>query len=494
MTDSSSDGRGNEQRGRPTTIGRQLAIGFALVALISVSMCGMLLVALDDVGTIIERMRSYETSIRGGLSVSTGVREQYIHIAHSLIEGDRSHLPHYSDWVDQLRSDTESLARGESSEVAARLDEVTARSIEMDQVFQSRLLPAAERGELAMARSEHRRVEALSADAAIHADWVASDAERRMTSAHDEARAAVRMGFAMGGSCVLAVLLVAIVYTIRLRAAVLRPLGALGRAADRFGRGDFGHRVDSSGPGELGEVGRAFNRMAEELADRERRLLRGERMAAIGQLAAGIAHEVNNPIGIIRGYLKTMLPDASGETRGELEILDEEAATCQRLTQDLITFATEPELARCRVDMRTFLVEAGERLAELPEIERHSLDIEAASAPLEVDALRLRQVLANLVRNAAHASDGGTSIIIRGAPRVDGGYLIEIDDEGPGIEPEERQRIFEPFYSGRGGGSGLGLAVCQSIITAHGGSIEVGSGSRGGATFLVELPEVKEDH
>lgn len=473
----------------PRVIGRQLAVGFGLIAVIAAGMCVMLLGTIRQVGGVVETMRGDEAAIRRGGKLSAAAREQYMHMAHSLLEGDTSHLEHYEAWKDRLADDAHVLSQGASNDVRLRLDRVEQLSTEMDRIFYEVLLPAAQKDNLVAVRAERRHVEDLSLEAASEADAVAIAGERRMARAHDDARRAGVRGLAVGFLCVTAVVLVAVAYTFRLRAAVLRPLAALARAAGRFGRGDFEHRVGEVGRGELGELARAFDRMAEELAEREKEILTRERMAGIGRLAAGVAHEINNPIGIIRGYVKTMLPEASSaHLREELEVLDEEAAACQRLTGDLLAYAEKPRLNARPVAMDAFLEDAGVRLREVAKPNEATLVVEAGEGTVEADPGRLRQVLANLVRNATQASPPGAPVRISGRPRSAGGYGFSVADAGPGVDSEDQARIFEPFVSKRSGGSGLGLSVCRSIVTAHGGTIWVEPSEDGGARFCVELP------
>ena len=473
----------------PRVVRRQLAVGFGLIAVIATVMCAMLLGTIRDISGVVDQMRKDEATIRRGIKLSAAVREQYIHIAHSLLQGNRSHLEHYEQWRTQLAEEAQALAAAAPAEVRQKLENVERISAEMDHIFQNQLLPAAVQGDSSTVQTEHQRVEALSQEASAAADAVALAGEERMAAAHDEARRAGIRGLAMGGTCIVAVALVAFACTRRLQTSVLRPLAALATAAGRFGRGDFGHRVGKVGRGELAGLARAFDRMAEELADRERELLAKERMAAIGTLAAGMAHEINNPIGIIRGYIKTMLPEASGpQVREELEVLDEEAAACQRLTGDLLAYAEIPQLQSRSVEMRAFLEDAAARLREIADRGDHALVVKAYEGTINADPGRLRQVLANLVRNAAQASPKGAPIHISGRPSRTGGYELAVTDAGTGVAPEDRARIFEPFVSQRTGGSGLGLAVCRSLVAAHGGSIAVEPGPDNGARFRVELP------
>jgi signal transduction histidine kinase len=236
-------------------------------------------------------------------------------------------------------------------------------------------------------------------------------------------------------------------------------------------------------------VATAFDRMAHELALREQRLVQTERMAVIGQLAAGVAHELNNPIGIIRGYLKTMDPEGDIRTlRQELGILDEEAAHCQRIADDLLTYASVQKLDIRRIHMKDFLEESIRRLRE--GATSGAVDLRLAVEPydLEADPVRLRQVVANLVVNAGQASPPGATVEVIGRPGDDGGYEVMVSDRGPGIEEHDKQRIFEPFFTKRSGGSGLGLALCLGITRAHGGSIVAENRQGGGTNFRLWLP------
>jgi len=233
--------------------------------------------------------------------------------------------------------------------------------------------------------------------------------------------------------------------------------------------------------------------MAEELEKREEKLVETERLAAIGQLAAGVAHEVNNPIQVIRGYLKTMTPDTPSRVlEEELAILDEEAAACQRIAEDLVAFAMAPELQPDRLDMQELLRESVQRFGETQEGSAHLVRLTSEPGEVIADAGRLRQVIRNLLINAAQFSEPNQPIEVLGKRIGEDGYEVSISDTGPGIAPEDRARIFEPFFTKRSGGSGLGLAVCRGIVHAHGGTISAENNPDHGATFRVRIPSAKD--
>lgn len=470
-------------------IARQLAVGFGLVSAVAVIMCGMLLWKIAEVSDFVRDMRQAERGIRDSSRLSSAIREQYIHLAHSVLEPEVDHLGHYEEWRQRVLEAVERLSPNARDANRERLRRIKEASAAMDRLYKAELLPALRRDDLLAATDAHNRAEDVSEQASGLADEVESSLEFGMAESHTDATRATTFGLIGGGLCVALVVGLSIAYTIRLRRWVLKPLAALTEAAQQFGSGDFSVRVGQLGRGELRTLAQAFDRMVGELAQRERRLVDSERMAAIGQLAAGVAHEMNNPIGIIRGYLKTMSDESDPDVlRREVRILDEEASACQRIADQLLTYAHMPQLERGSVSMVPFLNEAIERLAETPEVADHRLEIDADQGQVNADATRLRQVIANLVINAAQASPKGTPIRLTGRALTDGEYEISVSDQGSGIPAEHRGTIFEPFFSRRSGGTGLGLAVCQGIVHAHGGTIVAETNEPRGMTFRVRLP------
>lgn len=472
----------------PRAIARQLALGFGMVSVVAVAMCAVLLAIIHDVSQLVSGMRHDEHAIRQGLELATAVREQSTLMAAALVDPDPAHVRAYEARRAEVRARIQQLSADVPEPERWRVAVLGEKTQGMHDHFSAAALPAARQGDLQTVRAVHGALEGLEREAAEQADALARAMEGKMAHAHVLATDSTRLGMLAGGLCVLGVLGLSVGFTVRLRAAVLRPLVALTEAARRFGRGDFGARVGAVGSGELAALAQAFDRMTEELAAREARLVESERMAAIGQLAAGVAHELNNPIGIIRGYLKTMSPEEDPETlRDELAILDEEAAQCQRIAEDLLSYARARELDLARVDAAAFLEEAVRRFQESPAAAGRAVMVALEPAELEADAPRIRQVVLNLLTNAIQASPPDTQVEVRGVK--DGlHYCVEVEDQGPGVLLEDRQRVFEPFYSKRRGGSGLGLSVALGIVQAHRGTIEVRAGASGGAVFRVCLP------
>jgi two-component system sensor histidine kinase PilS (NtrC family) len=217
---------------------------------------------------------------------------------------------------------------------------------------------------------------------------------------------------------------------------------------------------------------------------------RAERLASIGRLAAGIAHEIRNPLASISGSIEMLktTPGADADSRQLMDIAVREVDRLNRLITDLLDYARPHKEERRRMDL-------GEHAAEIVrafEQERREKITVAVDLPagvvVEAAQGQLRQVLWNLIRNAADAmaTSGGGEIAIRLA--IDGTRAaLAIRDQGPGIPRDRVDRIFEPFYSTKTGGTGLGLATVARIVTDHGGTIDVASEPGEGATFTVRL-------
>lgn len=469
-------------------LARQVALALGAVGLLATAMCALMLVIISDVSGLVAGMRHDEAAIRQGLELATAVRELALETQGMTVDGER-HRSRYEDRRNQVRARIQELSPRIPEREHWRLEALGQKTQRMHDTLMAGATRAVNTGDVDELGRVRLELETLSGEAFIHADALAQIAASQMAHAHVLATDATRTGLVGGGVFVLLILGLSLWFSIRLRVAVLKPLSQLTQAARAFGGGNFEHRVGPVGQGEIAELGEAFDHMADELARREARVVHHERMAAIGQLAAGIAHEMNNPIGIIRGYLKTMRPDGDPALLAEeLQILDEEAAQCQRIAEDLLAYARSDDLSTETIEIQSFLKETATRFGESTVGQGYAIAVEAASARLVGDRSRLRQVLLNLLANAAQVSTPQQEIVVRG--RVDGGYYeLCVEDRGPGIAQEDRRRVFEPFFTKRAGGTGLGLAVCKGIVEAHRGTIEVVD-TRGqqGATFCLRLP------
>jgi two-component system NtrC family sensor kinase len=277
--------------------------------------------------------------------------------------------------------------------------------------------------------------------------------------------------------------------------ATLRPLRRLRDGARQVARGEYRGRVAAGGGTEVAELAREFNAMAQAIEEREQELVRSARLAAVGKMAAVITHEVRNPLSSI-GLNSELLAEeldrvaAGGSVTEAHQLLRAMQAEVDRLTgitEEYLRFARlpRPKLEREKLgDLVRQLVEFCRGDLESRGI-AIDLDVGDGGPELAVDEAQLRQACLNLVRNAGEAMPAGGRLAVSVKP-VGQGAEIAIADTGAGIPEADLPRIFEPFFSTKAAGTGLGLALTQEIIHEHGGKIAVSS-SPGGTTFRISL-------
>jgi signal transduction histidine kinase len=287
---------------------------------------------------------------------------------------------------------------------------------------------------------------------------------------------------------------IAIVLTFFLSRRILSPVKALTTAARQFGKGDFSHRVTYQGGGEIGELSRSFNSMAQNLEKNEQ--LRRN-------MVADVAHELRTPVSNLRGYLEAISDGLVKPDEETIRSLNEEAASLANLVGDLqeLTLADAGKL-NMTIQPEDISHIVKETLAAVQTKAAHKELTITSNLPdelplVDIDALRIRQVLNNLLNNAlAHTGKGGI-ITVSGRHQEDK-VFISVSDTGEGIAPEHLPMIFERFYrvdksrTRATGGSGLGLTIAKRIVDAHGGTISVTSELGKGSTFTFSIPVIKE--
>ena len=274
--------------------------------------------------------------------------------------------------------------------------------------------------------------------------------------------------------------------------SVIGPMKALSAGAARLAQGDLETRIELDRTDEFGALAAQFNAMTASLKEHQERLVQQERLAGVGRLAAGVAHEISNPLGVILGYVKLLKNRALGEQREELGIIEEEALRCQHIVEDLLDLARPHPLAGDSIDLRKLCDDVVARLREAGRLAGVEVAV-SGDAQVQGSGERLHQVASNLVRNAAEAAGAGghVRVALSATPEA---VRLEVSDDGPGLSAEARARLFEPFFTTKPSGTGLGLAVSQAIAHAHGGRIEARGGAAGGAVFALFLSDRPEAH
>ncbi|MFI4859093.1 MAG: ATP-binding protein [Phycisphaerales bacterium JB063] len=290
--------------------------------------------------------------------------------------------------------------------------------------------------------------------------------------------------------------------------AVMSPLRRLSRGVDRLAQGDFEQRLRATGDREFVKLADDFNRMAEELAGmyagleekvrvRSAQLAQSERLASVGFLAAGVAHEINNPLGIIAGEAELalmQLPDTADDSaRLPLAAIRDEAFRCKAITQKLLSLARPGPGKKERVDLFALAEEVAGLVRTLPQHEGREVVVSGSGgAATQSDPAQLRQVLLNLVINALEATDTGGHVELRTASTAER-VSVSVHDNGRGMDTDTLARVFEPFYTEKNNpstpGLGLGLSISHAIVSDLGGTLVAASGGAGkGSAFTIALP------
>jgi two-component system NtrC family sensor kinase len=346
--------------------------------------------------------------------------------------------------------------------------------------------------------------------------------------AMDDADARLRAGaFRIASISLGFVVLAAVAVSLFVHRLVYRPLRDLAAGARRVASGDLAHSIPVRAEDEFGALAGTFNGMTAALRATEDELresahaleckveertaelrraqaeaVRGEKLASVGLLASGVAHELNNPLtGVLTfsSLLRQAMPDGSQEAE-DLDVVIRETKRCASIIRRLLDFARDKPPEKTYADLNA-IVEETVRIVENPA-HLHDIaivqELDPALPAVWADPNQIKQVVMNLVVNAQHAIDEKGRIVIRTRCIVPAGsgdtpmVELSIADTGCGIPPENLKRIFDPFFTTKSGkGTGLGLSVSHGIVEAHGGAIAVESEPGRGSTFRVVLPLVR---
>ncbi len=285
---------------------------------------------------------------------------------------------------------------------------------------------------------------------------------------------------------------------------VILAIRTLQAASLTIGRGDYRVRLPVERKDEFGELYRGFSRMAEELAENAARLeenkkllVTSEKMAALGRFSAGVAHEINNPLGIILNHVQLLRSGklAAGEQEEFLQRMETEIKRVNRLLRNLLLHATDEELAFNDLSLESVVAEVVQLFT--PKLRLKGVRVEVspfpAGAVVEGDADAIKQVFFNLLYNAIQAIHHDHGLVRIDAEVDTRGCRVRVTDNGEGMDEETRASIFQPFVTRKQGyGTGLGLALSQTIMKQHGGSIDAAGEPNVGTTVTLVFPRKEE--
>jgi signal transduction histidine kinase len=481
----------------PTARRRSIAVRLAGALGTTIAVLGVVsaacLWALVDIHRRLHAVKQDEQKARAIVQLASAIRDQYAHVAHTIILGNDSH----ADLFRQSSHDLDTLsasvrARAGLPGATARIDSIVVASKEIEQLFETEVLPRVRSGDHGGLVAQHDRILRLAFQAQGDAHQLARLAEAAMDDLGRHVRATQHGAILLTMIAHGLALVTAVLVGVYLYRSIARPVAALSAAAERIGGGDLETEISVEREDELGQLAHRFNQMARSVKQHQAELLRTEKLAGLGRVAAGIAHELNNPISVILGYAKLLRRRGEAGDAKVLAAMEEEAERCRQVIDGLLELTRGTVLQKRTFRLRPLAedVTAALRVARpVPPVEVRI----SGDAPVLADEGRIRQVLTNLVANAIEASGAGGEVRleIREAP----GPLAEVavTDSGPGVPAQARERIFEPFFTTKPSGTGLGLAISRAIAKAHGGDVVLAGDGAAGATFTLSLPAGAED-
>ena len=466
---------------------RRLFVAFTLLVSTFALASYLTLAHVNRIHEGLARMIRAEEGVRLSLELASAVRDQYAHQAHTIILGNETHLPLYGAAEKRVVALTARVREHtQAADERTWVDDIAHATQQLDEVFRDRIVPAVVQRRLAEVQAEHGKAQLLVTLIQDRADRLVerfetaiSDYQAQVAALQDAAFRWVI--FFVAGAPLLAIAVGA--YVVR---SVAVPVARLKRGAERLAGGDLDTRIEVEAQDEFGALARQFNVMTAALKDHQERLVQHEKLAGIGRLAAGVAHEINNPLAVILGYTRLLRRKAEGAAAEDLQVIEDETLRAKGIVDGLLDLSRPLRGVHEAVELRALADDVVARLAGTKLLEGVRVDVEGQGLA-RGHAPKLRQVVLNLVKNAVEAAGPGGRVRVH----IDvAGEVVRlcVEDSGPGLSPEARARLFEPFFTTKDAGTGLGLAVSQGIVRAHGGELGADEGEGGGARFVVTLP------
>jgi len=429
-----------------------------------------------------------DTGIRG--YVITGGKKKFLH--EQAYTDARRELPGKLEEFDDLAS-REPSQRARTGALTTAIESYVDDYADLVVLFPIGAI------RLAQETEGKNRIDDIRQRFTVFLDAEAALAGSRKQSADEKSRHAIELGVAgLAGTAALMLL-----FGLYLARSIARPVREAATGASRLASGERSLRLEQGGPGEVGELTRSFNQMAEglesaqlELEEQNAQLRESERLKS--DLVNTVSHELRTPLSGVLGFTKLLLSrDFDSETRRHyLGIVDAQARRLSELIDDFLDVRRIEEgrfeRAQELLDMGALLREEAQLYSQQSPKHRLALNLPKEPLPVVGSPDRLRQVIGNLISNAIKYSPRGGIVELR-AESTDGTVRVEVRDEGIGIPVPQQPQIFTKFFRGDAAasgipGTGLGLAVSRDIVESHGGRIGFTSAEGEGATFFVELP------
>lgn len=469
---------------RTTTEKRFIAAFGAVVVVVGLA-AYITLAGLRELHEIMHRSVATSQELILTHRLESGIHQLYAHQAHTIILGDTSHLAPYETANRTLVAQIE-RARAGPLDRPELVEAVERVRVELDTGFRERLLPAVLARDLETVHREHDQLLATLGRLETSLDQESSGVERQLAGFDDHSSAIAHAGFRNAILILIGLALFTAIIGVALGRSVARPIALLHAGARRIADGDLSGRLPVTGPREFRALAVQFNEMVIATRENQARLLDNERLAGIGRLAAGVAHEINNPLGVIRGYTRLLAKRATDpQVQADLQVIEDECMRCHEIVRGLLDLSRPPVEDAIDNRLRELISEIVERMEPSDPGRGARVEIRG-DGRVWASSRTLRQILVNLLDNAFQSDPDGTVEV----EIVEQGALVEVrvNDRGPGLPADDRHRLFEPFFTTKATGTGLGLAVSRAIARAHGGELEAADREGGGAVFILRLP------
>ncbi|MFH1259997.1 MAG: HAMP domain-containing sensor histidine kinase [Elusimicrobiota bacterium] len=487
------------------TIRNRLAISFVTMILL-VGVVGISLIASSIKGKFYFRQSLQDLTVTNLVKELTGsIDKQLKTLDYYLLLGEAGEKKKFLDYEKAVEEKFGELKNINSDENAAQL-EIHYKQIVL---LAQELIAVYEQGDrvkaLKKANSEYNRMSQEMRDS------LKSLLEKQLTqTVFSQARAerVAQTGIFISVFVLVVSIILGVILSLRIFRSIIFPLYSLQEGARNIGSGLLGYRMEHVSSDEFGELAKSFNEMATNLKKLQLQIITMNRMSAVGQLAGGVAHEINNPLTGVLGQAQILKEKMSENpvVLEHIEKIERAALRCRKIVRGLLDFSRQEDYHFEEADI-VELIEASVALTS-SDLERAKIeviwDFPKDLPLLKVSPSHLQQVFLNLVTNALQAmpKGGKLDIIVQkvSAPAVvdkerkskQSGYAqISFSDTGMGIKSDHLARIFEPFFTTKeiGKGTGLGLTISFGIIKNHNGTIDVSSPGEGkGTTFTIKLP------
>lgn len=468
------------------TIAWRLAAAFGTVVVVVGLGATACLWAIFDIHGRLHTLKKDEEQARSVVLLANAVRDQYAHVAHTIVIGDDSHEQLFRESTARLQLLAEKARAHPALGAGYEIDQILDTSTEMERIFRTEILPLAKARDRERLLSRHERVLELAFAAQQRADALATKVEGTMDDLTAHVRAAQHGVIRLAIGALVLALLTAPLVGIYLYRTIARPIVTLSEAAARVGRGDLDTPIVVLRNDELGRLSQRFNEMMQSMKEHQKRLLQSERLVGLASMSAGIAHELNNPLGVILGHVKLLRRRNVAVEPTVLEAIEQEAERCHQVIEGLLELTRGAVIDKAPVDLHMLTEDAAGSLRQNGASAHASIEVRG-NATASGDASKLRQVLTNLLANALDAAGPQGQVVVSIGEPAASLASVEVRDTGAGIPASTQERLFEPFFTTKATGSGLGLAISRAIARAHGGDVVLVSTGDKGTAFRLTL-------